>query len=485
MTIKSIKIIIFFLVLSAFYGSMIAQEPYNVESPNNDWLKIYYNSKGIERLNAHPVTSIDSISFSVSVEADDSESVIRRLNIFARGEDVFTLTVDSISSMVLGGNISSLYIDTDPYVDEISSKTEYLTAQLRYVPYGDGTDSLIQDVSIKGRGNTSWYFPKKPYRLKFDKKQSLGGLKKAKSFVLLSNYIDNTLMRNAVALKVAELVGLPYTNKIIPVNLIFNNQPRGNYMITHKVGINSGSVDIDENEGVLWELDANFDEEFRFKSSTFGLPCMIKDPDFHEITGDSLEELEEIWNFWKSDLENAFQLVDEGKWYEAFDAEQAVKYLLVQNIVLNGEIAHPKSVYLYKKNKEDKYSLGPVWDFDWAFNYSYLVQYPIMNSMTPAFPFWSKFFKDSYFLELFKHELVDFCNDKLDLLLNYIDEYAALIRDSALADALVWPAEHFNTASEHKERNTDHFDENVAELKDWILRRIELIQNDKNYKLYE
>lgn len=484
MNLKKNFIPIVFTSITAFAGVATSYAK-DTEAENTDWLKIYYTSNGIARINAHPVSSIDSVSFTVEAPGSDVNSDVKTINIFADNEEKFSLPVDSVSSMVLGGNIPTLYIDTDPYVDEITSKTDYLTANLRYVPYGDGTDILEQEVSIRGRGNTSWYYPKKPYRLKFDKKQALGGLKKAKSFVLLSNYIDNTLMRNAVAMKVAQLLELPYTNNIVPVNLVFNGHQRGNYMLTHKVGINAGSVDIDENEGILWELDTNFDEEFKFRDSRFNLPCMVKDPDFHEITGDTPEEIDEIWTYWQQDLEKALHAVDEGKWYEAFDAEQLVKFMLVQDIVLNGEISHPKSVFLYKENKDGKYKFGPIWDFDWSFDYSFLVQYAIMNKKTPAFPFWSKIFDDSYFLELFRQELDNFCDTKLDELLQYVEDYAALIRDSALADALIWPAEHHNINNEHKERNTNHFDENVEDLKNWILKRIELIKNDKKYKLYE
>lgn len=53
-------------------------------------------------------------------------------------------------------------------------------------------DVLIDNVLIKGRGNTTWGMPKKPDRLKFDKKQSLMGEPKDKSWVLLSNYADKT-----------------------------------------------------------------------------------------------------------------------------------------------------------------------------------------------------------------------------------------------------------------------------------------------------
>ena len=471
------------LLMMCFITSNGYAENNGPQEESHDWLKIYYTSDDILRINANLLRDIDSLEYKIK-KKDITGSTITNLNVVTKDGGKVVLPVDSIVSMVLGGNIPTLYIDTETYVDEIESKEEYLTANLKYEPYGDGTEVLEQTVNIRGRGNSSWLFPKKPYRLKFDKKQKIGGLNKAKSFVLLSNYIDNTLMRNAVAMKVAELAELPYTNIIIPVNLVFNGQQRGNYMLTNKLGINSGSIDIDETQGILWEFDTNFDEEFKFRSELFDLPCMVKDPDFHEITDDSEEAIEEIWSFWKKDLEDAFQLVSEGKWREAFDEEELIKYLIVQNLVLNTEIEFPKSLYIYKENPNEKYKFGPCWDYDWAFDYHQNIQRGVLYRDCGSDAFFSNFFNDKQFIENYREAFNKFCDEHLDDIMDFIDSYAATIRDSALADALIWPAEHYSPEYEHKERNTNHFDDNVKAMKEWLVKRIEIINNHPLCRLY-
>lgn len=455
---------------------------------SRSWLKIYYNEGDIKRINANPISEIDSICFTEYGEGDgqittDSGGKNTKINVVSAWNKTFSLDMDSIESMVMGVNIPTLYIDTDPYVDEITSKEEYLKATLRYIPYGDGTDTLVSTVSIRGRGNSSWFFPKKPYRLKFDKKQSLAGLNKAKSFVLLSNYIDNTLMKNAVAMKVAELLEMPYTNRIVPVNLVFNGEYRGNYMLTNKVGINSGSVDIDEDEGILWELDTNFDEEFKFRSPTFNQPCMVKDPDFHELYDDP-EDVERIWQYWQDDLEAAFQEVEKGNWRDVFDEEQFIKYFIVQSVVQNTETEFPKSFYIYKETKDGKYKLGPVWDFDWAMGYSQDILRGVIYRDCGSFPFLGTIFQEQKFQQDYIRCFKEFCNDHLDEVLEFIDDYAALIRDSAMQDAIRWPAEHHDTKYEKAERNASRFDENVEWLKDWVLERIDVVINRWNYSLW-
>lgn len=57
------------------------------------------------------------------------------------------------------------------------------------------TDAML---TVKGRGNSSWQnAPKKSYTLKFEKKQPLLGMSAHKSFALIANYFDKTLLRNA------------------------------------------------------------------------------------------------------------------------------------------------------------------------------------------------------------------------------------------------------------------------------------------------
>ena len=50
-------------------------------------------------------------------------------------------------------------------------------------------------------------------------------------------------------------------------------------MLTEAIGIRSNSVDIDEDNSILFEIDKNYDEEWKFMSPLYNLPVMVKDPD--------------------------------------------------------------------------------------------------------------------------------------------------------------------------------------------------------------
>lgn len=462
--------------------------PFQARAEGGDWLKFRYRSYGLNKVEALPLAEIDSMVYETTMvhdgEPGDPRVPLTVVSVHTSSGSVVSLPVDSIGEMVLDSEIPTLYIDTHPFVEEIVSKVNYVDAAFRYVPYGDGTDTLETSVSIRGRGNTSWFHPKKPYRLKFEKKQSLAGLPKAKSFVLISNYIDNTLMRNAVAYKIAELVGLPFSNTAVPVNLVFNGKERGSYVLTNKVGINAGSVDIDEKEGVLWEIDTNFDEDYRFTSSAYGLPCMVKDPDFKEITGDDGEEAERLWQFWRGDLEEALSLVQAGRWQEAFDADMLVRYILVNDLVQNAELSHPKSVYLYKEKPGALYKFGPVWDFDWAMGYTRDISRPMLSNGYKGTNLFRKLVTNVDFRSRFSEAFEDFCENSLPQLMDFIDSYAASIRDSAVRDSMLWPLDHYEEGLEVRVRHANDFEENVEWLKSWILERVEVIRNSSNFSIY-
>ena len=63
------------------------------------------------------------------------------------------------------------------------------------------------------RGKSTAIIPtKKPYKLKFNKKRKVLGFEgKFKNWALMANAFDRSLLRNALAYKISELIGFEYT----------------------------------------------------------------------------------------------------------------------------------------------------------------------------------------------------------------------------------------------------------------------------------
>ena len=123
--------------------------------------------------------------------------------------------------------VPSVYITTDAGILP-PDKENYLDATIRIDGAGVYPD-LEERVKIRGRGNTSWagQYGKSPYRLKFDSSKKPFGLTKGKSWVLLANNIEGSMLTNAIAMKVASMVETAGANRIIPSDLYINDEYRG------------------------------------------------------------------------------------------------------------------------------------------------------------------------------------------------------------------------------------------------------------------
>ena len=62
-------------------------------------------------------------------------------------------------------------------------------------------------MTINVRGNSTKSYPKKPWKLKLDKKTEMFGIPKSKHWVLLANYNDQSMLRNKLAADFANDIG--------------------------------------------------------------------------------------------------------------------------------------------------------------------------------------------------------------------------------------------------------------------------------------
>lgn len=445
------------------------------------WLHIYRNDVNFHSIKA---AQIDSITHKL-YEDESLDSMIVNGK-----ENRLSVPLSNIERCAIGTNVPTVYITipASPDLTELYDKELYLDAMISIDGNGVVDDLEPTAVSIKGRGNSTWSYAKKPYRLKFDKKIAICGLAKAKSYALIANYIDCTLMRNAVALKMGQLLNMPFTNHCQPIRVYFNGIFKGAYFITEKIGITGASVDIDEESGILFEMDTNFDEAYKFTSMYYGLPMMVKDPDLSEIAELKGVTPQSLLETWGDDFEAFESKVSRGEDLStSLDMESLVNYMLVYNVCGNREPAWPKSVYLYKASLDDVYHFGPIWDFDWGFTYDDGVEGKSPNLPLMDLSSWEKrgasffiqLFSRPEFRTLYQQKFDNFKQNLLPTLLEYMDEYADEIEPSAIENGVVWAPEAGRT------EGSFNFRENVKTLKQWIIDRVEYISNHENFGLYD
>lgn len=462
-------------------------------SAQTEWLHVYRNDG---KFHTMPTDSVSTIAIS-----SRSNGVASSMKITPVTGKSINVTVSSFSRVDIGATVPSIYITTDEPIDDVHDKVTYIPAKITVKSYGYPGMEDIKDkeMKLRGRGNSTLGMPKKPYRIKFDKKTAMhSSLRSAKNYVLLANYIDNTLLRNSVAFATAQLLDLPYTPHAVPVNVWLNDIYRGSYVLCEKTGLNSGNVyDIEETEGILLELDTNIDPTdtyFPSESSVTGFPVAIKDPDFAELEEDGdIPSAKESMAVWEQDyrrLEKAVMGESGEDWADLIDLESAVRYVMTYNLTGNCELKHPKSVLIYKAKLGEKYYFGPIWDFDWAFTYDGWegVQRPDVMLFGPAnsqeshlgTKFFMNIVKDPRFMKRYGEVWEDFAANKFPELLERYDSMAKEVAPSAALNGEKWNDEHYNNSLS----STAHFDNNVATLRNWLISRVEFISNTVNYGMF-
>lgn len=458
-------------------------------------LNVYRSDKKFDNYKISEIQGIDYVK--------DYRGLYNKMTVrTAAGETTANLTaIDSCT--VRQTSLPDIHITLTEYPDiddlfkgEGFTKSTIYKATMRLDGNGTFDDIAEQEVEFRGRGNSTWEFAKTPYRFKMAKKASVCGLPKAKTFALIANYIDQTHLRNTVAFWVAQRLGLPYTNHSVHCNVYLNGRYKGLYMMTEKIGIGGGSVDIDETTGIMFELDKNYDEDFQFKhpvTAKLSLPVMVKDPDLTEIKPDEAER-ETYWKAWQADFgEMADAVMAKGvNIGEYLDLQEAARYILVYSVACNRELNHPKSANMFKEGlgKDFKYRLGPIWDFDWSTGYR--AAGPTMNTYNrvliseentyPGSAFYMALLKNEAFMAVYREVWKDFYTNIFPDMMGYIDEQAYLIEPSAKRDGVLWPdaqasveayaISSFNTAK------------HISDLKTWLTNRVKWLNGHARLGLY-
>ncbi|MGI6013455.1 MAG: CotH kinase family protein [Oscillospiraceae bacterium] len=268
--------------------------------------------------------------------------------------------------------------------------------------------------NIKGRGNSTWNAPKKPYQIKLDEATDLletGDPNEVETtWVLLANYYDDTLIHNSVTYNLAAEFGLDYSPNCEMLDLYYDGEYRGTYLLSEKTEIGTGRVNIanleaeiedcnstiedfdelptavgtnsygnsyqyvtglttpkDISGGYLLELD--FEDRAKAEKSWFqtsnGKYVVSKSPEY--LSADAMEYISGFYQEFEDAVYNGGVNPTTGKSYTDYvDLESLAKCYLIQELSRN-EDAFQTSTYFYKPEDEERLYAGPVWDFDAAY----------------------------------------------------------------------------------------------------------------------
>ena len=373
--------------------------------------------------------------------------------------------------------LKEIVINT-PDNQAIKSKDSWIDGSEIKIIDEKGDVEFSGTTMIKGHGNVNWYeAPKKAYAIKFARKEALLGLPKGKTWVLLGNWYDKTLLKTDIAFYMGrEMSLLDYTPRCEFVKLSINGENLGIYQLVEKLRITEGRVN-DGNDGFLLEIDAKSsrNRDITFSTPHLEQPVNIKDPD---ITADS-EDYQYIKDYVTAAEEALYadNFTDETEGYRRFfDVESFVEWYIINEIAKNNDAAFYSSCYMHLK-RGGKLEMGPLWDFDWAFGGT------ILNNNDKPEGFWIgkaaswyvRLFKDPAFASRVRSRFMEYYLNR-EMIYDRIDLKANELAKQINENNSKWGTIGSNTAD--KQKVIDAYLKKVEDLKEWIETRMEWIKDN-------
>lgn len=339
---------------------------------------------------------------------------------------------------------------------------------------------------IKARGNSTFtYAEKKSYQIKLaEPSDLLGKQEQVKTWVLLASYFDATQMHDKLIKDLAAELGLAYTASCDWVNLYYDGEYRGVYLLSEKNSVGATSVAITDMEQAYERLNEGYgtDMTTALAENSYGQQYQytkdLKEPE--NITGGYLIELNhEMWDEasgfktrqdvafnvkspeWCGDsamkyiseyyqaFEDAVYATDDtgvytgyntgtGKYfYDYVDMDSLVKVFLLQELSLNCD-GFISSVYFYKDADGIMYA-GPIWDQDMTFgtgwnkaNGAEIVDYHYLAEALIRIPAFEAAVKE-YYTNTFASEVRDLLGSNGTIARQY-----ALLKDNAAMNYTIW-----------------------------------------------
>ncbi len=357
----------------------------------------------------------------------------------------------------------------------VTTKDTYVNGTLKFDGAGLFADAETP-LQIRGRGNSTWGMPKKPYKLKLGTKQSFFNAPESKDWVLLANYTDKSQLRNDLALFMGSISELEWTPRSHFVELFLNEVYQGTYQLCEGIEVGEDRVNITD-EGFLLEVDQENrmePDDVYFKTGIFLLN--IKEP---EVSKDDAK-----YNFIKnhvitiqSTLYGANFKDPENGYAKYLDVASFVDWFLINEISKNNDAAFVTSCYM-NMAPGGKLKMGPLWDFDIAFgNINYNGNNSPQGFWVQGAPWIARLFQDPAFVEKVKTRFAYFKSKKQEIF-NEINKNATSLKWSALENNNRWRTLYAQTWPNYAIWGS--YDNEVMYLKNWLNARMDWLEGALN-----
>lgn len=368
-----------------------------------------------------------------------------------------------------------IVIETEDFAGVRDRETE-IPSHLQI--YGEkAPESEVYELTVRGRGNSSFKMPKYGLKLEFKDKVKLFGMPKNRDWALIANYGDKTHLRNYMMTRLSEWLGAKYTPRMQFVELYLNRKYMGLYLLSESIKVAKNRVNIEENDTTfLVEKEDSKKFDPPYVQSDNGYYYHIKSPknpspETEELLLDHIKAFE---NFAMRPYRyNSNEIV------EWIDLDDYLLFYWVHEYSKNEDGNFARSVHFTWK-KGEPIHFGPLWDFDLAFGNASREQ-----NKAPEEWYIRRYRLNYYILQ---NSLVDSAavvfwkehRETFKALIDSVPLYRSIIDKAIENEYRRWPVMK-NTENWALKDPYDSYDEAVETMIEWMKQRYQWIDKEIGY----
>lgn len=365
-----------------------------------------------------------------------------------------------------------------------------------------GKPQIESSCEIRVRGNSSIRYEKKNYRIVLtnddgtDNDQEVMGMEASETWALQGTSIDKTMLRNYLTYNTAALFMDGYVPEIRYCEVFLNGSYIGLYMMTETIKVEEGRLQMTPSDSkqdatsYIVAIDERSEtpttiSEFLHYTLRQGMLTTIVYPSEESLTQGQKDFIEQdLSDFEKSLYSYDYDTSEYGYWTQV-DVQSFVDGFIINEFAANDDFG-AFSTYLHK-DVRGKISLGPVWDYDNAYDL-YQNQTPVNKFYLVERPWFYMLFKDEAFCQQTIKRYKDLREGPLSekALFSMIDETSAYLEPALERNFSTWQKSFENDPYLRPEdRNPASNEEAVEDLKNFIHERGSwLDKNIENLRQY-
>lgn len=361
-------------------------------------------------------------------------------------------------------DLPRIVIETEDFT-QIRDRETKIPAKLQI--YGkDAPESDVLDLTIKGRGSSSFTMAKYSIKLKFNEAQSLFGMPADKEWDLVSNQRDKSMLRNYITYQLARILQDEYSPQCRFVELYLNREYMGVYLLVEHVKVAPHRVNLVKNDSsfLFEKTEDENDDDIIFESSlNYIFNIKYPKPPKQECINLLKTHVNEFENRLSNDC------ITLSDW---IDIDDFVRYYWIQEFSKNIDGAFGRSIFITWQINEP-FKMGPVWDFDLA--------YGIGNTRMMSSNDWyvrnQGWYQHLIKNNTFKSKVNQFWKENRNFFVDMTDSIVSslnLLKDASDNEFKRWPILENDEIWPFVE-SYNSYEAAVDSLKSWTTRRIQWI----------